>query len=515
MTTFLVATVFLAKWRTSHRRKANLLDNAMEARAVDSLLNYETVKYYNAENFERKKYTQAVDSFQVADWYSNSAVSLMNLGQNLIVQAGLLVGAILGAYRVYQGEMTVGDFTMLLAYITQLYVPLSWFGSYYKTIQKNFIDMEKLLDLFKEAPQVKDPEYPIPLSIPNGEVVFDNVSFAYGGQTILKNISFKVPAGSTVAIVGPSGSGKSTILRLLFRFYDVNSGRIMIDGQDIRSVLQTQLRQAIGVVPQETVLFNDTVRYNIAYGCAGNNNSVSVADVISAAKGAHIHDHIMSFVDKYETMLLTQPSLLFKRLKHHGHVRMDAAQKRKAQMQFINQGDVDIYLRQGRPNPYSWGPWVVGGQMLMWINFADFYMRYSKDKDEVTGEYTLSPLWKRTCIATVAILAGVGVGGGILHFISRSVARMRITDGGNTVKLDIYRIRGRGTVTKTYPAIKMFSRDKLVTGEGPQGVTKTGSTQYSIYAPGNQFAYIMNRGGWFKSPKTFDTMFHRAVVKTE
>ncbi|KAJ1954064.1 ATP-binding cassette-type vacuolar membrane transporter Hmt1 [Linderina pennispora] len=199
--------------------------------------------------------------------------------------------------------MTVGDFTMLLAYITQLYEPLNWFGTYYRVIQKNFIDMEKLLELFDEPIEVQDLPAPEPLEVSRGEVVFDNVSFSYDSQPTLQNISFKVPAGSTVALVGPSGSGKSTILRLLFRFYDVQAGRILIDGQDIRSVPQCELRQAIGVVPQDTVLFNDSIRYNIAYGRAGSgfSSGVSMHDVINAADAAKVHDKIMAFPEKYET----------------------------------------------------------------------------------------------------------------------------------------------------------------------------------------------------------------------
>ncbi|KAJ1820447.1 ATP-binding cassette-type vacuolar membrane transporter Hmt1, partial [Coemansia sp. RSA 2599] len=197
MSSFMIATVFLAGWRTRYRRLANYLDNEMEARAVDSLINFETVKYYNAEEFECKEYSQAVDSFQIASWLSNISVNMMNLGQNLIVQIGLFAGALLSAHRVYLGEMTVGDFSMLLAYISQLYVPLSWFGTYYRVIQKNFIDMEKLLELFDEPIEVKDPQVPVPLRVPKGEIEFDNVSFSYDRQPTIKNVSFKVPAGST------------------------------------------------------------------------------------------------------------------------------------------------------------------------------------------------------------------------------------------------------------------------------------------------------------------------------
>ncbi|KAJ2468197.1 ATP-binding cassette-type vacuolar membrane transporter Hmt1 [Coemansia sp. RSA 2337] len=301
MASYLAATILLTGWRSRYRRLSNYLDNEMEARAVDSLLNFETVKYYNAELFETKEYVQAVDDFQVAEWASNATMNMLNTGQNLIVQFGLLAGALLSAKRVSEGKMTVGDFTMLLSYINQLYGPLNWFGTYYRVIQKNFIDMEKLLELFDVPVEVEDPVVPVPLHVPKGEVVFDNVSFSYEKQLTLKNVSFKVPAGSTVAIVGPSGSGKSTILRLLFRFYDVQAGRILIDGQDIRSAPQFDLRQAIGVVPQDTVLFNDSIRYNIAYGRAGADKCIPMKDVTDAADAAHIHHRIMGFSEQYET----------------------------------------------------------------------------------------------------------------------------------------------------------------------------------------------------------------------
>ncbi|KAJ2490521.1 ATP-binding cassette-type vacuolar membrane transporter Hmt1 [Coemansia sp. RSA 2050] len=301
MTSYLAATILLTGWRSRYRRLSNYLDNEMEARAVDSLLNFETVKYYNAERFETKEYVQAVDDFQVAEWASNATMNMLNTGQNLIVQLGLLAGALLSAKRVSEGKMTVGDFTMLLSYINQLYGPLNWFGTYYRIIQKNFIDMEKLLELFDVPVEVEDPAVPVPLQVPKGEVVFDNVSFSYEKQLTLKNVSFKVPAGSTVAIVGPSGSGKSTILRLLFRFYDVQAGRILIDGQDIRSAPQFDLRQAIGVVPQDTVLFNDSIRYNIAYGRAGSDKCIPMKDVTDAADAAHIHHRILGFSEQYET----------------------------------------------------------------------------------------------------------------------------------------------------------------------------------------------------------------------
>lgn len=203
---------------------------------------------------------------------------------------------------------------------------------------------------------------------------------------------------------------------------------------------------------------------------------------------------------------------LFKRWKHQ--IQMDMAQKRKALQQFQDQKSVVIFDRQATPSLYRWAPWVVGGQMLMWVNFADFYWRYSMDKNEETGELTLSPRWKRACISTIALLAGVTIGGGILHYVSRSVARMAVLDGGRTVRLETYKISGRGnTRVREFPLAAMFSRDRLFTGQGPEGVTKPGSPQYSIYGSKNStYAFIMNRSGWFKNPKAFDVLFHRSIV---
>ncbi|KAJ1648251.1 hypothetical protein LPJ64_000407 [Coemansia asiatica] len=196
-------------------------------------------------------------------------------------------------------------------------------------------------------------------------------------------------------------------------------------------------------------------------------------------------------------------------------IKMDATQKRKVLSQFQNQSETLMYDRQAKPTLYRWGPWVAGGQMLMWLNFADFYWRYSMDKNEETGELTLSPAWKRACISAVAIVAGVSIGGGLLHYISRSVATMRILNNGNTVRLETFRITGRGTRVREFPTAKLSSRDMLYTGQGPQGVTRQGSPQYSINATGSSYAFIMNRSGWFRSPKSFDTLFHRSALPAQ
>ncbi|ORX64838.1 P-loop containing nucleoside triphosphate hydrolase protein [Basidiobolus meristosporus CBS 931.73] len=295
---YILSTIIITDWRTKYRRLANNLDNAMEAKAVDSLLNFETVKYYNAEDYEVEQYTKAINDYQSADWMNTFTLSLLNTTQNTIIQLGLLVGCLLCSKRIVHGEMTPGDFMLYLTYITQLYGPLNWFGSYYRLIQKNFIDMETLLELFQEPIEVKDLPNTEELVVKKGDVVFENVSFSYDNKiAILKNISFKITHGTTVALVGPSGSGKSTLLRLLFRFYDVQGGRILIDGQDIRHVKQKDLRRYIGVVPQDTVLFNDDIRYNIRYGKVHATDK----EVEKAAIAARIHNKIVGFPDGYNT----------------------------------------------------------------------------------------------------------------------------------------------------------------------------------------------------------------------
>ncbi|CAG8628574.1 11176_t:CDS:10, partial [Paraglomus occultum] len=298
MSLYIVATIILTDWRTTYRRRANQLENLMEAKAVDSLLNYETVKYYAAEAFESEQYAKAVDDYQEADKKSNATTYILTLVQNIIIQAGLLGGGLLCAYQVTQGQKTVGDFVLYLAYILQLYQPLNDFGSYYKTIQKALVDMEKMLDLMHEPLEIKDPPSAKLLEMEKGEIEFQNVSFAYDERIpILRNVSFRVPSGHTVAIVGPSGGGKSTILRLLLRFYDIQEGRILVDGVDVRDVKQYDLRSKIGVVPQDTVLFNNSIRYNIRY----SKTDASDKEVEAAATAAQIHEKILGFPDGYET----------------------------------------------------------------------------------------------------------------------------------------------------------------------------------------------------------------------
>ncbi|KAI8355605.1 hypothetical protein EDC96DRAFT_576900 [Choanephora cucurbitarum] len=298
MVLYLYVTITLTEWRTGFRRKMNELDNYARTKAVDSLLNFETVKYYNAEMFEVDRYDKAVVEYQKADYVNSVSLNVLNLAQNAVITSGLLAGCMLFAFEVSKGTLTPGDFVSFNVYMMQLYTPLHFFGTYYRMIQQNFVDMEKMFDLFEVEQTVKDAEDAGELHVTEGHVKFENVSFSYDNrQTALNNISFSVPRGATVALVGPSGGGKSTILRLLFRFYDPVSGHIYIDGQDIAGVKQDSLRRNIGVVPQDTVLFNDTVMYNIRYGDV----NASDEDVYRAAKAAQIHDKILNFPDGYET----------------------------------------------------------------------------------------------------------------------------------------------------------------------------------------------------------------------
>ncbi|RHZ89747.1 hypothetical protein Glove_11g51 [Diversispora epigaea] len=298
MSSYIFVTIWITEWRTKFRRIMIELDNDARTKAVDSLLNFETVKYYNAEQFEVHRYDEAIRKFQVYDYKVSASLNVLNLSQNLVITCGLLAGCLMFAYQITQNIYSVGDFVLFIFYMNQLYSPLNFFGTYYRMIQQNFVDMEKMLDLFKEEQSVQDLPGAPQIKVTEGTVVFDNVNFSYDPRNqALKNLSFTIPKGKTVALVGPSGGGKSTILRLLFRFYDVNSGSISIDGQDIRSVTQESLRRNIGVVPQDTVLFNDTVFYNIHYG----NVNAPEEEVFKAAQAAQIHDRTLTFPDGYKT----------------------------------------------------------------------------------------------------------------------------------------------------------------------------------------------------------------------
>ncbi|XP_025790804.1 ATP-binding cassette sub-family B member 6, mitochondrial isoform X1 [Puma concolor] len=300
MSLYLILTIVVTEWRTKFRRAMNLQENATRARAVDSLLNFETVKYYNAEGYEVDRYREAIVNYQDLEWKSNASLVLLNQTQNLVIGLGLLAGSLLCVYFVSEQKLQVGDFVLFGTYIIQLYMPLNWFGTYYRMIQTNFIDMENMFDLLKEKTEVKDLPGAGPLRFQKGQIEFENVHFSYtSGRETLQDVSFTVMPGQTLALVGPSGAGKSTVLRLLFRFYDLSSGCIRIDGQDISQVTQISLRSHIGVVPQDTVLFNDTVANNIRYGCI----TAGDEEVVAAAQAAGIHDTILAFPEGYETQV--------------------------------------------------------------------------------------------------------------------------------------------------------------------------------------------------------------------
>jgi len=298
MAFYLLATIGVTEWRTKYRRDMNERQNEMKAKAVDSLLNFETVKYYGAEEYEVERLNKAVLAYQDSEWKSLASLNVLNSAQNVIITIGLLTGSLLCAYRVKEGILGVGDFVLFATYILQLYQPLNWFGTYYRMIQQSFIDMENMFDLFEVEQEIKDPPNAKPITIAAGQIEFKGVFFHYTPQKpILQNITFTVKPGETLALVGPSGAGKSTIIRLLFRFYDVQGGCILIDGQDIRNVKQSSLRQSIGVVPQDTVLFNDNILYNIRYGNVGATDE----EVYHASEYADMHERILSFPQKYST----------------------------------------------------------------------------------------------------------------------------------------------------------------------------------------------------------------------
>ena len=287
---YITFTVLLTEWRTQFRRLANESDSAAHSKAVDSLLNYETVKYFNNEAFEAQRYDESLQRLREARLKSQSTLSLLNTGQQLIIGVGLVAMLWRATQGVVDGRMTLGDLVMVNAFMIQLYIPLNFLGVIYREIKQNLTDLDKMFTLMDREREVADAPGAQPLTgLEHASVRFDHVYFAYEpARPILKGISFEIPAGKTVAVVGPSGSGKSTLARLLFRFYDLQRGCIAIAGQDIRSVTQASVRRAIGIVPQDTVLFNDTVAYNIAYGRTG----ATQAEIEEAARAARIHGFI-------------------------------------------------------------------------------------------------------------------------------------------------------------------------------------------------------------------------------
>ena len=298
---YVAFTVTLTHWRTQFRREMNELDSKAHTRAIDSLLNYETVKYFNNESFEARRYDEALERLRRAGVKSQQTLSLLNAGQQTIIAIGLIAMLWRATQGVVEGRMTVGDLVMVNAFMIQLYIPLNFLGVIYREIKQSLTDLDKMFTLLEREREVADAPDARPLLLKGPPSVrFDHVDFAYDpDRPILHDVSFEIPAGKTVAVVGPSGSGKSTLARLLYRFYDVQGGRITINGHDVTSITQDSLRRAIGIVPQDTVLFNDTVAYNIAYG----RPEASQEEVIGAAQAAHIHGFIASTPKGYETIV--------------------------------------------------------------------------------------------------------------------------------------------------------------------------------------------------------------------
>ncbi|MGZ3181281.1 MAG: ABCB family ABC transporter ATP-binding protein/permease [Telluria sp.] len=300
LVTYIVFTVLVTDWRTHFRRTMNELDSKANTKAIDSLLNYETVKYFGNEEYEAQRYDEGLKHFESAAVRSQTSLSLLNTGQSAIIALAVTLILWRATQGVIDGKMTLGDLVLVNSFMIQLYIPLNFLGVIYREIKQALADMERLFSLLDEHREVADRDTAQPLQPHGAEVRFEHVDFSYESKRqILFDVDFTIPAGTTTAVVGHSGSGKSTLSRLLFRFYDVNAGRITIDGRDVRDVTQASLRHAIGIVPQDTVLFNDTIEYNIAYGKPGATHP----EIEAAARAASIHDFIVSLPDGYQTMV--------------------------------------------------------------------------------------------------------------------------------------------------------------------------------------------------------------------
>ena len=292
-------TFKITEWRNVFRKRMNQADNDVSTKMIDSLLNFETVKYFNNENFEANRLDQSLEEYELAANQSRHSLSLLNIAQTFIIMVGITIMLVMSVYGIKSGEIDIGGFVVINAYMLQLYQPLNWLGSVYREIRQALTDMENMFSLLEVAPTTNDDLEDIPQS-DDAEIRFENISFDYDvRRTIIKNISFTVPNGKKVAIVGPTGAGKSTISRLLFKFYDPKEGNIFINNTNVNKISQNSLRKIIGVVPQDTVLFNDTIYYNIAYG----NTGATKEEVISAAQNADIHDFITILPDGYETIV--------------------------------------------------------------------------------------------------------------------------------------------------------------------------------------------------------------------
>ena len=296
---YIYFTIRVTEWRIRFRRAMNTADEAAATRAVDSFLNYETVKYFNAEEVEAQRYDEAMKTYEKMAVKSTTSLSVVNIGQGGIIAIGLMIMMIMAGFDIQNGQLTIGDFVAVNTYLLQLYLPLNFLGWVYRELRQALVDMERMFGLLDEKPDISDRDGAAPLVISGGDLVFDNVHFSYGDRAILKGVSFRVPAGKRVAIVGPSGSGKTTISRLLFRFYDPQSGAVRLDGQDLRDVTQNSLRAAIAIVPQDTVMFNASIGYNIGYG----REDATQADIENAASLAAIDAFIAKLRQGYETIV--------------------------------------------------------------------------------------------------------------------------------------------------------------------------------------------------------------------
>ena len=298
ITSYIAFTFRITEWRVKIRKEMNEQDTDANQKAIDSLLNFETVKYFGAEKWESDRYDVSMQGYERAAIKTSNSLAILNFGQSLLITTGLVVVMVMAAIGVENGTLTVGEFVMVNAYMIQITMPLNFLGTVYREIRQALIDMGDMFDLLDQPPEITDKPAAADISVQRGQIDFEGVHFGYDSdRDILKDVSFSVPGGQTIAIVGSSGSGKSTIGRLLFRFYDVTGGSVRIDGQDVRDVTQDSLHRIIGVVPQDTVLFNDSIRYNIAYG----DPNATEDQIIAAAKAARIHEFIIGLPDGYDT----------------------------------------------------------------------------------------------------------------------------------------------------------------------------------------------------------------------